>query len=497
MNKEKLVVYWSRRDFRLADNPALFHAIEKSHSEKAYFLPIFVLDEGLLGDDVWNIGYPRRFFLSHALSKFSKEYELFGIFKGSPESVFNQLLKQFDLTIYANHDVEEFSRKRDQKIANLIGADKFFSFRDQLTVSKEVVSGGGEIYSVFSPFRNNVIQQFLDAKATPTPTLTHLKYPPLNLLNDKINQHILDTSNLKANEIQKNIFSIIDKPWKIKVGDDYNFNLDNIFERPTYSDWYSTEEEVRYHFRDFVNTKIKQYKQNRNSLGADTSGEGATSRMSVALKWGLISVRSMKDIIVELAGDPQQEGVFSYISELIWREFYRYILYHNPSVLDTEFQKRFQHGEIKWVDDQTARFRFEKWIKGETGYEVVDAAMHQIAKTGWMHNRARMIVASVLTKNLGVDWRWGQEYFRAVLLDLDEASNNGGWQWAASVGADTKPIRIFNPYLQQENYDKNGDYRRHWLPADYNIKTPIVDHKQAREEALKRYGLGGVKPRDY
>jgi deoxyribodipyrimidine photo-lyase len=123
--------------------------------------------------------------------------------------------------------------------------------------------------------------------------------------------------------------------------------------------------------------------------------------------------------------------------------------------------------------------------------------MHQIAKTGWMHNRSRMIVASVLTKNLGVDWRWGQDYFRSVLLDLDEASNNGGWQWAASVGADPKPIRIFNPYLQQENYDKNKEYIGFWLPNDYDIKAPIVDHKQAREEALKRYGLGGIKPRDY
>jgi deoxyribodipyrimidine photo-lyase len=122
---------------------------------------------------------------------------------------------------------------------------------------------------------------------------------------------------------------------------------------------------------------------------------------------------------------------------------------------------------------------------------VVDAAMKQIANTGWMHNRARMVVASILTKNLGVDWRWGQEYFRATLIDLDEASNNGGWQWGASVGADPKPIRIFSPDLQAKNYDKSSRYRDKWLQTGLlKIKpVPIVEHKDAREAALKRYGL--------
>jgi deoxyribodipyrimidine photo-lyase len=140
-------------------------------------------------------------------------------------------------------------------------------------------------------------------------------------------------------------------------------------------------------------------------------------------------------------------------------------------------------------------------VQGKTGYPLVDAAMMQLAKTGWMHNRTRMVVASVLTKNLGVDWRWGQEYFRAMLLDLDEASNNGGWQWGASVGADPKPIRIFNPYLQAENYDPQNIYQDKWLGAENIDSTPpLVPHKQAREEALIRYGLSGNKPtpvRDY
>lgn len=167
--------------------------------------------------------------------------------------------------------------------------------------------------------------------------------------------------------------------------------------------------------------------------------------------------------------------------------------------MQTEFQERFR-GTIAWVEDAEALRRFTAWVRGETGYPVVDAAMKQIAKTGWMHNRSRMIVASILTKNLGVDWRWGQEYFRAALIDLDEASNNGGWQWGASVGADPKPIRIFNPELQAKNYDASGAYQAKWLGGENifsRVQVPLVEHKLAREEALRRYGLEKEEPRDY
>ena len=166
--------------------------------------------------------------------------------------------------------------------------------------------------------------------------------------------------------------------------------------------------------------------------------------------------------------------------------------------MNQEFQEKFRF-KVEWVEDKVAIERFKSWIKGGTGYKIVDAAMMQLKNTGWMHNRARMIVASVLTKNLGVDWRWGQEYFRATLIDLDEASNNGGWQWGASVGADPKPIRIFNPYLQAENYDKEGIYQKKWLGEEryFFDLAPLVEHKDARAEALRRYGLSGNGARDY
>lgn len=492
MIKQKLVIYWLRRDFRLLDNPALYNAIEKAKQEKVLFLPIFILDDALLDETHENIGYPRRFYLSKILSEFINKFDYFKVFTGNPKDIFIKLFEHYDIHIYVNHDVEGYSRKRDQEIADLIGNNKFFASKDQLTVLKDTISGSGNLYTVFSPFRNTVLQEFLKSVTFQKPHLDGIKYAQNISFNDlSITSLNLELKN--TDESQKIIFNLINKRWEVKFGNNQVINLDDIWDRPDYTNWYTTEDEALVQFQDFVKNKILNYKKNRDSLALDLQENGQTSKMSLALKWGLISPRTIKEMVLKQYGDIENEGVFSYISEIIWREFYKYILYHNPSVLDLEFQKRFQNNEIKWVDDDIALYRFEKWIRGETGYEVVDAAMHQIAKTGWMHNRSRMIVGSILTKNLGVDWRWGQDYFRAVLLDLDEASNNGGWQWAASVGADPKPIRIFNPYLQQANYDKNKDYIRFWLPKDYNIKEPIVDHKQAREEAMKRYGLGGTK----
>jgi deoxyribodipyrimidine photo-lyase len=282
--------------------------------------------------------------------------------------------------------------------------------------------------------------------------------------------------------------------------------------------WYTSEREALKRFSDYITSgDLDAYKKNRDSLeldAADASEDriayaGKTSKMSLALAWGLVSSRTLVQMMQKQANEVfdnpfsmrVSEGALTYISELIWREFYRYQLFHRPELMDTEFQKKFQ-GTIQWVDNETAQTRFIAWIKGETGYPVVDAAMKQLAATGWMHNRSRMIVASILTKNFGVDWRWGMEYFRAVLIDLDEASNCGGWQWGASVGADPKPIRIFNAELQAKNYDASGAYQDRWLNSDNVFKltaplVPIIEHKIARAEALKRYGLGGEGARDY
>jgi deoxyribodipyrimidine photo-lyase len=254
-------------------------------------------------------------------------------------------------------------------------------------------------------------------------------------------------------------------------------------------------------YKAFLKNSIDEYKNKRDFLS-----EQGTSKMSLALAWGFVSARTLCLLIKEYYNTSFENphslrhgGATHYISELIWREFYGYLLHHYPQLMHTEFQEKFR-GRIRWQENKEAHKRFVAWMRGETGYAIVDAAMKQLATLGWMHNRARMIVSSVLTKNLGVDWRWGQEYFRAMLIDLDEASNNGGWQWGASVGADPKPIRIFNPYLQAKNYDADGGYQKKWLPPERLVlELPLlVEHKRAREDALARYGLskkGGV--RDY
>ena len=180
-----------------------------------------------------------------------------------------------------------------------------------------------------------------------------------------------------------------------------------------------------------------------------------------------------------------------YLNELIWRDFYQSILWHFPRVTDENFSKKYDG--IKWRNSEE---EFDKWKNGITGYPIVDAGMRELNNTGFMHNRVRMIVASFLTKHLLVDWRWGEAYFAEKLLDFELASNNGGWQWAAGTGVDAQPyFRIFNPYAQTDEFDKNRSYICKWIP-EINKDTypkPIVEHKFARQRALEVYKAGITK----
>jgi deoxyribodipyrimidine photolyase len=501
--KSKLIIYWSRRDFRLTDNPALFKAIAKSKVDSIPFLPIFILENYMTAcDSHFQFGYPSQYFLAQALPIFVSRFENFTILQGTISSVFESLKQWFDLEIFVNEDVHPDFYIQIKKLQRDGFAINIYN--DQMTARKDTVSGAGNMYSVFTPFKKAIWQQFLDypevGPSQPNNAVS-LSEKNLELLNNV--DGIFCYAQDDALSRQDQLMSLFNNSRTIKVGK-YVLDLDQLVGKPDLDDWYWSENEVIQRFDAYLNSELlSYYKQNRDSLELDTDIKeyksftisGKTSKMSLALAWGLVSARTLKNKILEYYGQDfsnpmsttPNQGAMCFLSELVWREFYKYIFYHRPQVIDTEFQEKFQ-ATIKWVDDQTALDRFTAWIKGETGYRAVDAAMNQIAKTGWMHNRSRMMVASILTKNLCVDWRWGQEYFRAALIDLDDASNNGGWQWAASVGADPKPIRIFNPYLQAENYDKNGLYQKQWLPKDY-FPSPIVEHKQARSEAMKRYGL--------
>ena len=505
MSKPTLTLYWSRRDFRLRDNPALHAALEFSQKNETKFLGLYLLDPNLLEEDKWNIGYPRRRYLSNLLADYALKFKQFDILVATPEDAFTELAKIFRLQVFINGDIEPYARKRDAQIQKILleNDGKLEAFGDQMTVDKNTLSGSGTIYSVYSPFRKKVEEEFYAAKvvdkANPESANYHegLNYPKVQGSSAKVRQLKYD-NRASVESLSTEIFNLIDTKWQLTVGENKTIDLDEILERPDIEkQWYLNEEEALEHFREFVDDKIVDYKKKRDHLGLDTENGGQTSRMSPALKWGLVSARTLKDIVLEKHNPKKSQGVWHYLSELIWREFYRYVLYHHPDVLYREFQEKFR-GTIEWKEGPEAKDLFVKWIKGETGYKVVDAAMYQIATECWMHNRSRMMVASILTKNLGIDWRWGQEYFRAILIDLDEASNNGGWQWAASVGADPKPIRIFNPHSQRDKYDPEDKYQAKHLPEEYNVEEPVIPHKKAREEALERYQMAKEKGvRDY
>jgi deoxyribodipyrimidine photo-lyase len=505
---KSVVIYWIRRDFRLNDNYPLTRAIEYAKLNKSLFIPLYILDDNLLNDNTLNIGSPRRLYLANILSNFAQKFDNKLIITiGSPSYIFKTILNSYNnVNLFINDDIEPYAIKRDQDIQelfNLYPESSLHSFADQLSINKDIVTGSGNVYSVFTPFKNAVLDQFLANKACPT-----VKMQDLQNMNDS--KELQDSYDifldlLKQNGLQKVepksnvIYDLIKKPDILSIKDlkhneIFHLNLEqhgiNINTQEIINHWYQSEEEALAQYEKFLEKDILEYKAKRDDLGLDTINDGQVSKMSVALKWGLVSARTLKDMILNKYGDEvllQDSNIYHYISELIWREFYKYILYHNPHVLNQEFQRKYQNN-IDWLDGKEGIKRLLTWMKGETGYPVVDACMKQILALGWMHNRSRMIVASILTKNLGINWRWGQEYFRLLLLDLDEASNNGGWQWASSTGSDPKPMRIFNPYLQAQNYDQNGLYQKKWLPHSYNYnQQPIIEHSIARSQALIRY----------
>lgn len=492
MPKQTIVIYWSRRDFRTTDNKALNEAINYAASNKLVFLPIYILDPNLLKS---NVGYPRKKYLSVALAKFSQSFNNFTCFFSDPFLIFTQILTQFNVALFFNQDIEPYSLSRDQKIEELVLANegKVFSFSDTLLVSKDLKTQTGNIYSVFTPFKNAAIENFLNLKPVQNADLNFVDKLKFNW-NDEISKSIINCN-------QSDIFQKIDSPNIIYLNNgEFSVNIDEIFNRQNIQELapYFDQTQAINHFRNYLENDILAYKTSRDFLGLSVENKNSTSSMSIALKWGLVSASMLVNMIIEKFGlemTKNNESLSHYMSELLWREFYKYTLFHFPSVLNLEYQPKYQNS-ISWVGGQAGLDLFTAWIKGQTGYKVVDAAMAEISLSYKMHNRSRMIVASILTKNLGIDWRWGQEYFRAMLLDLDEAANNGGWQWASSTGSDPKPIRIFNPYLQAQNYDKDSVYTNYWLEKAEKQHglcspfSPIIEHDIARQNALIRYKQG-------
>ncbi|WP_298154903.1 deoxyribodipyrimidine photo-lyase [Flavobacterium sp.] len=428
MEKEKINIFWFRRDLRLADNHGLHQALKAAHK----VLPIFIFDENILEelpkDDA------RVTFISALLTQINaglnKEKKSLAVFYGKPSSVFETLSENHQIdTVYTNHDYEPYARKRDKDVFQVFKKNSisFKTYKDQVIFEKgDVVKDDGTPYVVYTPYSKKWLERY---KELPMPN-----YRSEQLL-DNIMHHSYPFLGL----------------------DDIGFKKSKI----TVPDF------------DVSKSLLHDYESTRNFPSLDK-----TSKLSPHLRFGAVSIRSM----VQKA---EAEDNKTFLKELIWREFFMQILWHFPHTVNKSFRPKYD--EIKWSDDEA---KFKKWCQGETGYPIVDAGMRELNETGHMHNRVRMVVASFLCKHLLIDWRWGEAYFAAKLLDYEQSSNVGNWQWAAGSGVDAAPyFRIFNPAEQSKKFDKDGRYVKKWIPeiGTARYPEPIVDHKEAREKCLKVY----------
>ncbi len=419
-------IFWFRRDLRLDDNAGLFQALSDDET-----LPIFIFDKNILEDLPKDDA--RVTFISELLEKIQtdlkKEKKSLAVFHDEPEKVFEKLISENKIkAIYTNHDYEPYAKSRDSQIAKFLKSKNisFHTFKDQVIFEKdEVVKDDGKPYVVYTPYSKKWKEKFSDKLIE-----NFLSEKKL----DRIANHKYPFLELKVIGFEKS---------KIKV------------------ESFDVSEKI-----------IENYKETRDFPSID-----GTSHLSPHLRFGAISIRK----IVKTAKNYKQE---TFLNELIWREFFMQILWHFPNTVTESFRPKYDN--IQWRNNET---EFKIWCEGKTGYPIVDAGMRQLNETGNMHNRVRMVVASFLCKHLLIDWRWGEAYFAQKLLDYEQSSNIGNWQWASGSGVDAAPyFRIFNPSEQVKKFDKDFKYIKKWVPEFQEISyQPIVDHKEARERCLKVY----------
>ncbi len=462
---------WFRRDLRIDDHAALHHAL-KAHAK---VFCAFVFDTEIL--DALPGKVDRRVeFIWHSAKELDDALRKHGgalfVVHGQARVEIPRLAAQLKVqAVYANHDYEPAAVARDQSVAEILAQSRidFFSFKDQVIFEKdEVLTQAGRPYTVFTPYKNAWLKK-LDAY--------FLKSYPVEKYFDRLAKADGETPSLNLEGLGF-----------------HNTNLLALGIKPGMSGAHAT-------LLDFL-PRIAQYKERR-----DFPGTKGVSYLSVHNRFGTISIREL----ARVASNNQSEGASTWLSEIIWRDFYFNILYHFPHVTERAFKPEFAN--LKFEHD---KHKVRGWCEGKTGYPIVDAAMRQINETGFMHNRLRMIVASFLVKDLLIDWRWGEKYFADHLNDFDLAANNGGWQWAASTGCDAQPyFRIFNPVTQSQKFDPDGkfilryvpelkglssaDLHAPWLVSSVDIAAsgivlgkhypkPIVEHAAARVKALAMYG---------
>ena len=436
--KDKPVVniFWMRRDLRLEDNTALYHALKTREN----VLPLFIFNPDILEnlevrpDFRVNFIYKTLVGIKESLEKIGSSLY---IAHGRPQDIFKRMSGEFHIcSVYTNRDYEPYSVYRDLHVERFLKINKieYHSYKDHVVFEKdELVKEDGKPYTVFTPYKNKFLEKFNKEMVRPLNTTQYfhnfIRIKPLPMMSIEI----------------------------------LGFEPVNIV----------------FPSKVLSQTLLEGYAANR-----DFPALNGTSKLSVHLRFGTISIRK----VTALAFLHSE----SFLSELIWRNFYSQILWYFPYVVTRAFKPAYDN--IRWENNLD---HFNAWCKGKTGYPMVDAGMRELNQTGFMHNRLRMVTASFLCKHLLIDWRWGETYFASKLDDYDLASNNGGWQWTAGSGCDAAPyFRIFNPDLQAKKFDPDNEYIRKWVPEfdtpDYC--EPIIDHRFARERALKRYaeGLGFI-----
>ncbi|MEM7601028.1 MAG: deoxyribodipyrimidine photo-lyase [Verrucomicrobiota bacterium] len=466
MARYQNVIHWFRRDLRLSDNTALSNAV--NDAEKV--LPVYIASEWN-ADHAWT-GAGRQAFLCGCLDSLSRNLENAGgklIFRRG--SALDQLRALIDdnrvEAIYLNRDPDPFGREMETKLKSLCREKgiEFHDFQDVvLHEPHEVLTGSGNPYKVYTPYSRTWFDQ---EKPTGVETVRTIR-----------------------------TMTAID-PGIVPKVEDWGLKFDGVLLRE------AGEKAARGRLKRAIEGTIGEYESMRNDPAAD-----ATSHLGADLRYGTVSVREVFHRAEHARSEARSETVRSSIhafqKQLAWREFFMAILHHYPEVLETDFNANWRG--LHW-DDPDEEDKFEKWQTGKTGFPIVDAGMRQLAETGYMHNRVRMITAMFLTKDLHIHWRHGEGHFMRHLLDGEIANNNGGWQWSAGTGADAAPyFRIQNPWTQTARFDGEGEYIKRWVPelektepklfqkppdkgaklcADY--VEPIVDHKRERDETLRRF----------
>lgn len=428
--KKPINIFWFRRDLRLDDNLALYHALQ----DKYPVLPIFIFDKNILS--ALNVKDARVSFIHQTLEelrlRIQKNFQSdIALFYDAPLEVFHQLESNYKITtVFTNDDYEPYAIQRDNLVKEFLNAKGigFRAYKDHVIFEKnEVVKSDGSPYVVYTPY--------------------------MKLWKHRLLKAGVKSYNLKP--FLKNLVQI--NPFAETTLEYLGFKKSHIKIKPFQLD----------------DLKIEAYGEQRNYPALN-----ATSLLGPHLRFGTISIRRIIQQTLKRNND-------AFLNELVWREFFIQILWHFPNTVHRSFKPKYDY--INWRNNEK---EFKLWCEGKTGYAMVDAGMHELNTTGYMHNRARMVAASFLCKHLLIDWRWGESYFAQKLNDFELASNIGNWQWVAGSGVDAAPyFRIFNPITQREKFDQNHQYVKRFIP-DYDANQyieKVIDHRSARQRCLEVY----------